>query len=177
MKRPVHQLILALLLTALVPAAHAYAEGVALTDMPPGVAAPEFTLQDHDGNTHKLSDYKGKVIVVNFWATWCPPCREEMPAMQRAWEVIQNENMMMLAIDVGEDEDTVFEFTANYPVDFPLLMDRDSSVTRDWSVSGLPTTYIVDPEGNIVYRAIGGRAWDAPEMLDRLRALQSGKQM
>ena len=94
-----------------------------------------------------------------------------MPAMQRAWEIIQNENMVMLGINLGEDEDTIFEFTASYPVDFPLLMDLNSSVTSDWPVRGLPTTYIVDPEGNIAYRAIGGRAWDAKEILDRLRAL------
>lgn len=161
-------IVFSLMLPAVV---HAYAEGVTLTEMPTGTVAPDFTLSDTDGNMHTLSDYHGKVVIVNFWTTWCPPCREEMPAMQRSWEIIQNENMVMLGINLGEDEDTIFEFTASYPVDFPLLMDLDSSVTTDWPVRGLPTTYIVDPEGNIAYRAIGGRAWDAKEILDRLRAL------
>ena len=95
-----------------------------------------------------------------------------MPALQRAWEIIQKEDMVMLGINLGEDEDTIFAFTANYPVEFPLLMDEDSSATREWPVAGLPTTYIVDPDGNVAFRAVGGRAWDAPEILDRLRALQ-----
>jgi peroxiredoxin len=158
-----------LLLSAI---AYSYTDGTALAEMPTNIPAPDFTLQDIDGNTHRLSDYRGKVVVINFWATWCPPCREEMPAMQRAWEIIQKEDMVMLGINLGEDEDTIFAFTANYPVEFPLLMDEDSSATREWPVAGLPTTYIVDPDGNVAFRAVGGRAWDAPEILDRLRALQ-----
>lgn len=158
-----------LLLSAI---AYSYTDGTSLTEMPSNIPAPDFTLQDSDGNTHRLSDYRGKVVIINFWATWCPPCREEMPAMQRAWEIIQKEDMVMLGINLGEDEDTIFAFTANYPVEFPLLMDEDSSATRDWPVAGLPTTYIVDPDGNVAFRAVGGRAWDAPEILDRLRALQ-----
>jgi peroxiredoxin len=169
--------ILLIFFTMILPAAgQTYAEGTSLTEMAPGTIAPDFTLSDTDGNKYTLSDYRGKVVIVNFWTTWCPPCREEMPAMQRSWEIIQNENMVMLGINLGEDEDTIFEFTASYPVDFPLLMDLDSSVTSDWPVMGLPTTYIVDPEGNIAYRAIGGRAWDAPEILDRMRALFSLKE-
>ncbi len=77
----------------------------------------------------------------------------------------------MLGVDVGEDEDTIFKFTADYPVEFPLLMDHDSSVISRWPVRGLPTTFIIDPKGHIAYRAIGGRDWDSPELLDKVRAL------
>ena len=92
--------------------------------------------------------------------------------MQRAWETLQGEGVMMLAINVGEDEDTIFQFTANYPVEFPLLMDLDSTTIEDWPVRGLPTTFVVDPEGRLVYRAIGGREWDEPELLAKVRALK-----
>ena len=85
----------------------------ALSDLAP---APGFTLADLDGNTHQLADYRGRVVIVNFWATWCPPCREEMPSMQRAWEQIQSEGIVILAINVGETEDRVFTFTADYPL-------------------------------------------------------------
>jgi peroxiredoxin len=139
-----------------------------LTDLP---MAPDFALADIDGAIHRLSDYRGQVVVVNFWATWCPPCREEMPSMQRAWKQLRNENIVILAIDVGEDEDTMFTFTADYPVDFPLLLDLDSRVIQDWPVRGLPTTFVVDPEGRIAYRAIGSRDWEHPAMLGTLRAL------
>ena len=92
--------------------------------------------------------------------------------MQRAWEVLEGEDIMMLGINVGEDEDTIFRFSADYPVDFPLLMDVDSRVTGQWPVRGLPTTFVVDPAGRIVYRAVGSREWDDPELLEQVRALR-----
>lgn len=92
--------------------------------------------------------------------------------MQRAWEQLQSEGITMLAINVGEDEDTIFQFTANYPVEFPLLMDLDSKVTGKWPLRGLPTTFVVDPQGRLVYRAVGGREWDDPELLEPVRALR-----
>ena len=92
--------------------------------------------------------------------------------MQRAWDMLKNEDMMMLAINVGEDSDQIFAFTAEYPVDFPLLMDSDSSVVRQWQVRGLPTTYIVSPAGKIVYQAIGDRDWDSAEILQQIRKLK-----
>jgi len=134
--------------------------------------APDFNLEDQDGNFMKMSDFKGKVVIINFWATWCPPCRKEMPSMQRAWEKLKQEGIVMLAINVGEDSDQIFAFTAEYPVEFPLLMDRDSSVVRQWKVRGLPTTYIVNPAGKLVYQAIGDREWDSDEIMNQIRRLK-----
>ena len=91
--------------------------------------------------------------------------------MQRAWEQLRDEGVEMWAINVGEGDEEVFLFTADYPVDFPLLLDSDSSVTDQWPVIGLPSTFIVDREGRIAYRAIGGREWDAPELLEQIRTL------
>lgn len=157
-----------LLLTALLFPVLPYAAGAMpqtltpVADLPP---APDFTLKDMDGKTYSLSTLRGRPVIVNFWATWCPPCREEMPSMQRAWEQLQVEGVMMLAINVGESADTVFQFTANYPVEFPLLLDQDSAVLGQWPVSGLPVTFVIDAEGRIAYRAIGGREWDDPALL------------
>jgi len=139
--------------------AHAIKPGKGLTEVPGKPPAPDFELSDLDGK----------------WATWCPPCREEMPSMERAWQKMKDEGMMMIAINVGEDEDTIFQFTANYPVTFPLLLDQESEVVGPWGVRGLPTTYVVDPQGRVVYRAIGGREWDDPALLDKVRALKKAE--
>lgn len=144
-----------------------------LTPVPTPFSAPEFALDDIDGKTWSLSALRGKVVVINFWATWCPPCREEMPAMQRAWEQLRERDVVMLAIDVGEDEDTVFLFTGQLPVEleFPLLLDSDGTVVEQWPVKGLPTTFVVDREGRVVYTAVGGRRWDDPALLAPILAL------
>jgi len=143
----------------------------------PPVAMPftahNFDVTDIDGTQYRLSDYKGKVIVLNFWATWCPPCREEMPAMNRAHHKLKNDDVVVLAINVGEDEDTIFEFTGNYPVDFPLLMDKDGTVIKRYPVMGLPTTYIISPTGVVTHRTIGVRAWDDDNLLNQLRNMQN----
>jgi peroxiredoxin len=136
------------------------------------IMAPDFELLDTEGRKHRLSDYRGKTVIINFWTTWCPPCREEIPSMNRAWQSLRQEDVVILAINMGEDEDTIFVFTADYPADFPLLLDSDGAVIAEWPVKGLPTTYVVAPDGSIAYRAIGGREWDAPEFLDKIRALR-----
>jgi peroxiredoxin len=137
------------------------------------VMAPDFELPDTEGRTHRLSDYRGKTVIINFWTTWCPPCREEIPSMNRAWKTLQQEDVVILAINMGEDEDTIFIFTADYPADFPLLLDREGEVIARWPVKGLPTTYVVAPDGRIAYRAIGGREWDDPEFIRMIRALRA----
>ena len=146
--------------------------GQSLTPVPGKVVAPDFTLQDTSGKIHTLSDYRGRPVIINFWTTWCPPCREELPSMNRAWHMIEEEGIAMLAINMGEDEDTIFIFSADYPTDFPVLMDRSCEVNEKWPVKGLPTTYVIAPDGTIAYRAIGSREWDEKALLDRVRALQ-----
>ncbi len=128
---------------------------------------------DIEGAMHQLTDYRGKIVIVNSWATWCAPCREEMPSMQRAWIALREEGIVMLAVNVGEDEDTIFQFTADYPVEFPLLMDLDSKVVQRWPVVGLPTTFVLDTKGRMTYRASGGRAWDHSELLQAVKALKN----
>lgn len=133
--------------------------------------AYNFSVKDIDGTQYRLSDYRGKVVVLNFWATWCPPCREEMPSMNRAHKKLAKDDVVILAINVGEDEDTIFEFTGNYPVDFPLLMDQTGEVIKRYPVMGLPTTYIISPTGMVTHRTVGGRAWDDDNLLNELRLI------
>ena len=160
------------LLVSLLLQGQVNATGRGLTLLKEKPAAPDFNLKDVDGNSYRFSDLKGNVVIVNFWATWCPPCRAEMPSMQRAWEQLREEGVMMLAVDVGEDEDAIFEFTASYPVEFPILLDTESSVSESWKVRGLPTTFVVDQWGRKVYRAVGGREWDTPQLLKKIRELK-----
>jgi len=159
-------------LLALLLAPSAQAAG-ALTPAPKHPPAPDFTLKDANGKLHRLSDQKGKVVLVNFWATWCPPCRKEMPSMQRAWDKLKKENFTMYAVNVGEDGDTVFGFTFAMDVEltFPILLDRDGKTVQEWPVLGLPTTFIVDADGRIAYSAVGGREWDEPALMQQIRAL------
>ncbi len=137
--------------------------------------AREFELPDLDGNKMKLSDFKGNVVVVNFWATWCPPCRAEIPSMQRAWDILKKHNVTLLAIHVGGNEDKIWSFLTDFNVDFPVLLDARSKVSRRWPMMGLPTTFIIDPQGKIALRAIGGREWDDPALIKSILALTKPK--
>lgn len=166
-----HRLALGLLLLTLASASGVTGAGT-LTMIEPRPAAPPLVLEDLDGREHTLDDYHGRVVVVNFWATWCPPCREELPSLQRLWEAQGPEGLVVLGVNVGEDADRIFFFTADYPVDFPLLLDRDATAIDTWPVRGIPTTFVIDPEGRIAGRAIGAREFDHPDMIERLRELQ-----
>jgi len=149
---------------------HAVAPGV--KKFPNPIAAPNFSLSDIHGGTHKLSDYKGKVLIINFWATWCIPCKKEMPSLQRAWSILRHENVYVLGIAINETVDAVEDFLKRHPVSFPLLIDRDSVVASDWAVLGVPTAYIVDQRGRIAMRIVGGYNWDDPTLLKSIRALR-----
>ena len=161
---------------ALVPAA-AYA-----ADLPPlshsltmqtPKPAPAMKLKDLDGRTVDLAQFKGKVVLINFWATWCPPCRREMPSMERLSQVFKGQPLVVLAVDVGEDPDTIETFTSQLDttLTFPILLDTRSHSMRAWKVAGLPTTFLVDKQGRIVASAVGGREFDHPEIVKTVRAL------
>ncbi len=143
-----------------------------LSEISKPFSAPDTELMDMDGVKHKLSEYRGKPVIVNFWATWCPPCRAELPSMNRAWAKVKDEGIEMLAVNMGESEETIFPFTGDYPIDFTILLDLNGAFALDWRVKGLPTTYVVNPAGQVVYQAVGGREWDDDKILDIVRALK-----
>lgn len=162
--------VLAVLTAALPVHAELSKEGLHAMEGRP--AAPDFTLKNLDGEDVTLSDLKGQVVIVNFWATWCPPCRAEMPSMQRAWMEIRDKGVVMLAVHVGGNEDKVWSFVGDYELDFPVVIDAKSEVADAWPMKGLPSTFVVDPEGRIAYRAIGGREWDDPNILQPIYDLR-----
>lgn len=147
---------------------------VPITDRP---KAPDFTLTDIQGNTHTLSDHLGEVVIVNFWATWCRPCREEMPSMQRAWEEINDQNGEILAVNWNDREESVNKFLESIPVkvEFPILLGGNDKMISEWSVKGLPTTFIVDPEGRLAYRVAGDIEWDKQEVLNKILELKKNQ--
>jgi len=124
----------------------------------------DFTLKDLNGKSHTLSKYKGKVIFLNFWATWCPPCRAEMPAMQKMYKSWNSKKYVMLAVNIGQNKKTVKSFAAENGYTFPILLDSTSSIAKKYRVSGIPTTYIINKEGKIVTRIVGAREWDLKQI-------------
>ena len=133
--------------------------------------APEFTVTDMDGEAFTLESTRGQWVFLHFWASWCGPCREEMPAIQRMTESINSDKLAFVLINTAEDEDTIFSFLAEINMDMNSLMDADGLVTEKYQPRGLPTTILIDPDGKVQYQAIGGREWHKAEYIDFLRKL------
>jgi len=137
-------------------------------------AAPVLELPDEEGRTiWRLSELRGKVVLVNFWATWCPPCRKELPSMERLWQQFRDRGLVVLGVNVAEDPGVVFAFANGLepPLSFPLLLDENATVTQSWPVRGLPTTYLVDKQGRLAFGAVGGREFDSPAIVEQIEAL------
>jgi len=151
----------ALVVAAFLAAPEAVAQqGQGLSPVEGRPEAPDFTLTGLDKETYSLSDLGGKVVLINFWATWCPPCREEMPSMQGLYEGLQDEPFEILAVNVGERESDVFSFVRgelDAELTFPILLDPEGGVIDRFPVRGLPTSFLVDKQGRLAYKAVGGR--------------------
>jgi peroxiredoxin len=162
--------IFAVLLILLILIGSLKALNISLTEVPPR-PAPDLTLERLDGSMLTPSDFEGKTVVINFWATWCPPCRKEMPALQRAWELLRDDNILLLGIAVGENKTAVAKYVEKMKLDFPMALDPTTDSSSEWAVRGLPTTFVVDPSGRIVLEATGERDWDDSAILDQIRAV------
>ncbi len=140
-----------------------------------GGPTPPLALQDLKGKTHKLEDYRGKVVMVQFWATWCPPCLKEMPAMQRLNQKMAGKPFAILAVNMGESGKDVSEFVNRMKINFTVLMDEEGNGVGAWKVFVAPSTFLVDPQGNIRYTLQGGAEWDEPEYVKAITGLMPAK--
>lgn len=134
--------------------------------------APDFELPDLQGNVHRLSALRGKVVFLNLWATWCPPCRMEMPSMQRLYNQMPPRDFVMLA--VSQDEDgaaSVGPFVAEMGLSFPVLLDREARVSGRYGVTGYPETFVIDRQGQVVDHIIGPAEWTSDARLAEFERL------
>lgn len=137
-----------------------------------GQQAPDFTLPLVDGGTVKLSDLRGKAVMVNFWATWCPPCRAEMPSMERLYAQTKDDGFVILAINVEADGLQVLpDFLKDHPHTFPVAVDTEGEVQTTYGVFRFPESFLVDPKGVIVEHVVGGRDWSDHRMIEKIKAL------
>ncbi|MDH5765207.1 MAG: TlpA family protein disulfide reductase [Gammaproteobacteria bacterium] len=132
---------------------------------------PALQLQDLQGKVHNLNDYKGQVVLLQFWATYCPPCRKEMPSMNNLQKKMADVPFKILAVDMGESRAEVDEFISQVKPEFTILMDPEGESIAAWKVYAAPSNFIIDTQGKIRYTLYGGVEWDSPEMVKQLKAL------
>ncbi len=138
--------------------------------------APDFTLLNLEGRNVSLSSYKGKVVVLNFWGTWCEPCKEEMPSLNKLYLEHRDKGFAVLAISLDPSEQNVKSFIAEKGYSFPVLLDKNKEVYFDkYGLFGLPISIIIDRNGAIVQKVIGETAWDSAQMEEKIQKLLGGK--
>lgn len=127
-----------------------------------GALAPEFALTDQEGKTHRLADYRGQVVLINFWATWCPPCVEEMPSLEKLHRALASKGLKVLAISVDQRASEVERFRKEYDLTFTILRDQDKKVAGSYLTFKYPETYVLDREGKLIWKVVGGMDWVSP---------------
>jgi peroxiredoxin len=136
------------------------------------VVAPDFILPDLDGTPIRLSDHRGKVVLLNFWATWCPPCRAEMPSMEKLYQAYRERGLAILAISNDlSGRSAVEPFVRERGLTFPILLNPEAGVFAQYGVRGLPTSYVLDRRGRIVSGEIGARDWSSGAARDAVERL------
>ena len=136
-----------------------------------GGATPSLSLSDETGRTHDLAAYRGKVVLVNFWATWCVPCREEMPSMQALRQRLDGKPFEVLAVNLMESEEKIAAFREAELVDLPVLMDRDGAAAKRWKVRMLPISFVIDRRGTIRYQLVGEANWTGRDITSAIERL------
>lgn len=133
--------------------------------------APSLRLPDLKGRIHDVAQLKGNVVVINFWATWCPPCIAEIPSLRRLHDQLQPKGLQLLTINVGESAARVKQFLADKSIRFPVLLDTNGEAFRHWHAYAFPTTMVLDDRHMIRYAVFGAMAWDSPEVIKKIEAL------
>jgi peroxiredoxin len=160
------------LLAGTLLAAPASGAALALVELPGSVEAPDFALPDLAGTVRRLSDYRGRLVLVSFWAVWCVPCRRELAALAELRARVADAGIEVLAVNLGDSADRVAAFLQDYPApNLPVLLDRQRSAAAPWHVRGLPVAYLVDRAGVLRLGAIGERDWRAALIEGQIRSL------
>jgi len=137
--------------------------------------AANFSVQDFDGEKYSLDSSRGKWVFLHFWASWCRPCRKEMPIIEKLVLKLKDKPVDVILVNTAEDEDTIFSFLGSVSPDLQSYADKDGELTEQWAPRGLPTTFFIDPAGRKRYLALGGRDWFMPEYQKFLDSLFSQK--
>lgn len=137
-----------------------------------GDFAPDFALTNLEGNLVRLSDLRGRVVLINLWATWCAPCRVEMPGMENLWRRFRSEGFTILAVSIDKGADAaVRAFVQEKNLSFPVLMDYDQEVERKYPTRIIPTTFVIDKDGLIAARVDGAKNWESEETFEAIEFL------
>jgi thiol-disulfide isomerase/thioredoxin len=136
-----------------------------------GGTTPALRLKDLEGREHALESYRGKVVLVNFWATWCEPCKIEMPSIERLRKSLESRPFAVLAVNLAEPDARVQAFLRAVPLGFPVLMDRDAAATKAWKARMLPATFIVGADGRVRYSYIGELDWSRESVRKQIAEL------
>ncbi len=128
-------------------------------------------INKENGENDKLSNYAGKIILLNLWATWCGYCIKEMPSMEKLYNELKNKDFFILAVSIGEDIDTVKKFVESNKFSFPVFTDVNDSINNNYNSGSFPTTYIIDKDGYIIARFIGARDWYSQDAIDLIKEL------
>lgn len=153
---------------------HLYAS-LGIQRINPPYQAKNFTLEDLSGSTVSLREFQNKVVFLNFWATWCGPCRVEMPGMELLWQMFQDDDFVILAVDVREGRNTVKSFIEENGYTFPVLLDTRGRAADFYDVRAYPTTFLINTQGNVVGKAVGARQWASEDTFDLIKYLLAKK--
>ena len=141
------------------------------------IEAHDFTGELKDGSTINLKDYHHRFVLLNFWATWCVPCLKEMPDLEKAYQQMGSKKLIVLAVGMGEDKSSISKFAEKHEFTFPMIADSTLEIARLYGVENIPITYLINPEGVIIGRALGIRDWASPELIEFMDSkLESGSE-
>jgi len=170
MQNPIRRLNAGIVATLAACAATVIALPAAVAADPSG-PAPQFTLPEKGGGQLSLAQYKGQVVMINFWASWCGPCRQEMPLLEDIYKKYNKLGFTLIGVNVEPDSKAADDWLKATPVTFPIGYDKDSKVSQMFQVSGMPTTVIIDRKGNLRYRHVSYKPGDEGEYLNTIRAM------